>query len=216
LALLRNSQGLEGIRETVVKEMRNLSHELGAAFTKHQYMAWKLARTDVSLLRPMDVLDKTKWEELSVAVIVHEPGSRRAEPWNSNVVLGWKRHILTIPVNQVHLHVVWTEQYDETLITVQGMQEAIASPPPRLRNACSTSRTKRKATCQVHILDRNHPADFVFCFVIHCDARGGNANEEDEGGQWQAEQAQEPTGGCVTARGVRELRNLSFGAPGKQ
>ena len=45
---------------------------------------------------------------------------------------------------------------------------------------------------------------------------GRKANEEDEGGQWQAEQAQEPTGGCVAARGAKELRNLSFDTPGKQ
>jgi hypothetical protein len=157
LTLYRNSENKEGVCATIARAMHRLSQKLCRPFAITDEMQLGLAGKDGNLMRPMDVLDKDKWKQLSVV--------NSAATWKRKVVLVWKDNTITIPMEQVCVNAEWPEQYDEARKTFQNMQEHIASPPQRHRNVSSTSRAKRKATCEVHILDRSHAAVFFLAFA---------------------------------------------------
>ena len=123
LALLRNSQRIDGARGTIATQMSKLSRKLAAAFPRGYNMKWRLAGPDGILLRPEDVLDKAKWNALTlVAFVAYKP-----VPCQDMFVLSWKDQQIDIPVTEVHVRVTWPPKYDEMLETAKGMREQIAS-----------------------------------------------------------------------------------------
>ncbi len=93
MALLRNSELIDGARCTIATQMRKLSRKLGAPFAVSAKMFWRLAGPDGILLCPEDILDKAKWKDLTVVAFV----ARKPVPWKGMILLGWKGHKITIP-----------------------------------------------------------------------------------------------------------------------
>jgi hypothetical protein len=126
-ALVKNSQRMEGIRTEISTQMKQLAKTRANPFAARGGSSLHLLQTNGDHMREFDVLDKTRWQDLTPATSVGT-GSNEAEKWDSEVIIQLDNaRRLRIPVQKVAVTVEWPPDWETLkagLSSTWGTQEA--------------------------------------------------------------------------------------------